>query len=380
MLLSGLVLFFDRPKMITSIDRNSYGKGTKKEEYVVRVDGKELDETVLVELREKEYTKKEVREVFTEIMEQLDTIVLGENESFDRVEKDLQLVTKVGAYPIHIQWQTNNYSLLGLDGKINEEKTRENGTLVEIRGVLTYGEEEAMYVRSANIFPPTRVGQDAVLFDVKNAFRKKEEQTRREKEVMLPTQVADKEVQWWTKGESRGYMVLLLGGLLAVLLPFWKKQKKQEVEKARREKLILEYPRLISKITLLLETGMPIKTVWEKVFKQNAEKEVCREMRETYYEMQSGVSEAEAYERFGQRCQVTEYRKFGALLSQNLRKGTKGLCQILNMEALQASENRKNRAKKKAEEAGTKLLVPMFMMLGMVLVIIIVPAFLSMQI
>ncbi|MEG0227869.1 MAG: hypothetical protein RR683_04070, partial [Lachnospiraceae bacterium] len=73
------------------------------------------------------------------------------------------------------------------------------------------------------------------------------------------------------------------------------------------------------------------------------------------------------------------YLKLGALLSQNLRKGTKGLSDLLQLEAIQAFEERKNLAKRLGEEASTKLLVPMFFMLAIVLVIVIVPAFLSVQ-
>ena len=42
-------------------------------------------------------------------------------------------------------------------------------------------------------------------------------------------------------------------------------------------------------------------------------------------------------------------------------------------------EERKNQVKKLGEEAGTKLLLPMFLMLAVVLVIVIIPAFLSVQ-
>ena len=95
--------------------------------------------------------------------------------------------------------------------------------------------------------------------------------------------------------------------------------------------------------------------------------------------MQSGITEAEAYERFGKRCGISVYMKFGALLAQNLKKGTKGMTDLLRNESDQAFENRKSRAKRLGEEAGTKLLAPMFGMLAIVLVIVIVPAFLSMQ-
>ena len=74
------------------------------------------------------------------------------------------------------------------------------------------------------------------------------------------------------------------------------------------------------------------------------------------------------------------YIRFGALLSQNLRRGTKGLTDLLKMEAIQAFEERKTQARKLGEEAGTKLLLPMFLMLTVVLIIVIVPAFLTLQI
>ena len=104
------------------------------------------------------------------------------------------------------------------------------------------------------------------------------------------------------------------------------------------------------------------------------------EMKITCREMESGIMQAESYERFGRRCHGQEYIRFGALLSQNIRKGTKGITQILKMEAVQAFENRKMRAKKLGEEAGTRLLIPMFIMFTVVLIMVIVPAFLSMQI
>ena len=74
------------------------------------------------------------------------------------------------------------------------------------------------------------------------------------------------------------------------------------------------------------------------------------------------------------------YRKLGSMLSQNLKKGTRGMGDMLHMEAVQAMEDRKSNARRLGEEAGTRLLIPMLMMLVIVLTIVIVPAFLSVQI
>ncbi len=68
------------------------------------------------------------------------------------------------------------------------------------------------------------------------------------------------------------------------------------------------------------------------------------------------------------------------MLSQNIRKGTKGLTDFLGRESEDAFEERKNLAKKIGEEAGTKLMIPMFLMLIIVFAIVIVPSFFSIAI
>jgi len=143
---------------------------------------------------------------------------------------------------------------------------------------------------------------------------------------------------------------------------------------------------MMSKLTMLLSTGTTVRSAWEKIV-QNYERQkesmgtqtVYEEMLTTLREMQGGIPEAECYERFGKRCGVTTYVKFGTLLSQNLRKGSKGVSDILRMEAIQSFENRKSTAKRLGEEAGTKLLMPMLGMLAVVFIIVMIPAFLSMQ-
>lgn len=95
------------------------------------------------------------------------------------------------------------------------------------------------------------------------------------------------------------------------------------------------------------------------------------------HKMQLGMSEAAAYEDFGNRCQEIRYVKLGSLLAQNLRKGSNGLMEILQNEALASMDERKQMAKRFGEAAGTKMLLPMGMMLVIVLVILMVPAVMS---
>ena len=58
----------------------------------------------------------------------------------------------------------------------------------------------------------------------------------------------------------------------------------------------------------------------------------------------------------------------------NIKKGTKELSNLLEKEACDAFEKRKNMARVKGEEATTKLLMPMMLMLITVMMIIMIPA------
>ncbi|MEG2350242.1 MAG: hypothetical protein RSB57_07010, partial [Hungatella sp.] len=82
---------------------------------------------------------------------------------------------------------------------------------------------------------------------------------------------------------------------------------------------------------------------------------------------------------FGRRCQLQPYLKLSSMLEQNRKTGTKNLSSLLSAEMAEAWEQRKTIAKRMGEEAGTRLLLPLFMMLGIVMVMIMVPAMLSMQ-
>lgn len=77
---------------------------------------------------------------------------------------------------------------------------------------------------------------------------------------------------------------------------------------------------------------------------------------------------------------MKEYLKLAALLQQNLKKGSKGLGKMLEEEVEDAFDLRKNLAIQQGEEAGTKLLLPMTIMLLVVMMIVMVPALMSFQV
>ena len=369
------------------IMRNDYGEGSKTEEYELTVGEEIIEEDFQIEVKERQYTKEEIQDLFEKASAELDEIVLGENESFDHVDKDLNLVTELPGYPFQLRWELDSYGVMNLEGEIQEDNLVDTGTLLGVKAILSYGEQKIEYVRFAMVYPLVRKGTDKLRYDIQKAITELETETREDASFVLPKEVDGKKLQWDKKAESRWIYVLLLGPALVAFLVYREQEEIRKAKQRRKESLLREYPGMISKLTMLIGTNGTVKSAWEKIV-QNYESQkeelgelpVYEEMKTTLHEMQGGISEAEAYERFGTRCGMNVYMKFGALLSQNLRKGGRGISELLKFEAIQAFENRKNTAKRLGEEAGTKLMMPMLGMLAVVLIMVIVPAFLTMQI
>ena len=110
---------------------------------------------------------------------------------------------------------------------------------------------------------------------------------------------------------------------------------------------------------------------------EDLNKDLTLELKVLLRDLGNGISEAEALTRFGKRLGSPLYIRFSSFLIGNLKKGNADLLRLLQEEAENAFILRKNHAKKQGEEASAKLLFPMFLMLGVIMAVIIMPAFMS---
>ncbi|WP_235250632.1 hypothetical protein [Faecalicatena contorta] len=371
------------------IVRNDYGKGDRTEELDVKTEDSKRT-SVEVQITERMYSEQEIQELFRSIIRKMDQWILGDNESLDRVETDMNLITQIPDTPVEVSWKLDRYDVMNVRGEIREKEIEEKGEVVNLSAVLTYTEDEtqqALYQCAVRICPQTMTDMEAKKQFIKETLQKEEQLDRTERVWKLPDTIQGESVSYYHKMDSRGFILIIMGIISGLLLKALRQQELKKAENERKRQMMQDYPDIVNKITLFLGAGMTVKRAWKKIVEEYATRKntagiryAYEEMKQTCYEMESGVAEAESYENFGRRCNVQAYIRLGALLSQNLRKGTKGLGDLLKMESVQAFEDRKARAKRMGEEAGTRLLIPMFLMLAEVLVIVVVPAFLSMQI
>lgn len=373
-----------KTSVIGRIERRESGKGRKKEAWRARVEKYRYD--MEIEVEEKRYQQKEYKKAMAEVIKRLDVEILGDNKGLHQVESDLHLVRRIPGFPIEVEWRVQENPFLDGQGKLDGRGLPKEGKTVEIQGILIYEKDrkkKQVFQRNVQIYPPIsnekkRIGQ-ALEWEI----QKKEEETRKDFQVTLPKTVDGKKVWYYRPFHRRG--VGLMGMSILLMILFWglERQGNKEKEEERRKVFLREYPNIVSKLAIYLSSGMTLKYGWKLIAFQGGEgqgkEEVYQEMKKAIWEMESGVSEVKSYQNFGERCGIREYLRLSTLLIQNMRKGTKDLTRLLQMEGRQAFEDRKIRAKKEGEKASLRLLMPMFLILITVLLMVIVPAFLSLQ-
>lgn len=373
-----------------TLPRPDAGEEASEYELKVRIGDETLE--VPMEVSPRMYDENEVNQHFSNVEEKLSDMVRGENESLEQVKTKLQLVTEVDQEGIEIQWFSSDYSLVDTAGVVHNENMQEGEERsCVIKAVLSYGQPESeQYEKQIEyeitVVAPDRTEEEKKKFYVERMLKQANLECDKEGQVQLPEQIDGEEVQYIDQENEIPAEIFPILAVVAVAVLYLgdMADKKRRMDMRARQ-LRYDYSEVISKLTLLTGAGMTFRRAWEKIVTDyeragKSTRYVYEEMRNTLYEMKAGISELEAYERFGKRCNVKEYLKLAALLQQNLKKGSKGLGKMLEEEVEDAFDLRKNLAIQQGEEAGTKLLLPMTIMLLVVMMIVMVPALMSFQV
>lgn len=176
---------------------------------------------------------------------------------------------------------------------------------------------------------------------------------------------------------SNDVVIAFAAVLAAVMLIIYLDYDVNNSVEKKRDEILSDYPDVLSKLTLLINAGMVMREAWSQVA-YTSDRALYKEMQATSQEMNNGVSELDAYSNFAQRCGVKEIKKFASILSQNLQKGGTELTISLKQMNEESWEEKKHRAKRKGETAGSKLMIPMMIMFVGILMMVVVPIFTNM--
>lgn len=347
------------------------------------------EDEIVIHNKERIYTETQWKEVLEEAIPYLEGVMLGENEDANHVDKRLNFISRIPKTSIMVEWIPKDYLLIASDGNINNREMDNEKEETLVTAILKYQDKKVEHTIPITILPITLEKDEKLYKDLVRTLDNTAQVNETHKNWKLPERIGKYLITWEMPETNSSISLFILGLFASVLLWFYKDKELGDKMKLRNNQMLLDYPEIINKFNLLVNAGMTIKQAWIKISEdyKNTTYNSGGEIRYAYEEMlltvnefKLGIPEANAYEQFGQRVGLLPFMKFGSMLVQNLKKGNKGMVDLLQREAREAFQERKERAKRLGEEASTKLLGPMLVMLIIVLIIIMIPAFMSFSI
>ena len=357
--------------------RNPCGKGEQIYSFSVDgfSDGTELP--VVIAVPEQQMTEEEFLMRVPEMVEVLCETILGENSSLYEVRHDLNLVQELPEFGVKVTWDSSDPEVISTLGVVEAEE--ETGTWVNLQALLEHGEFAEMVEISVAVYPPAETMEDRFLGMIEELVHAGPENV----EIILPTEFEGQTLTYRTAAGTQNWILPVLGMVAAICMLLKEKSDQKARKKQRDTRLMEDYPDLVSEFLILIGAGYPAKAAWRKL-ELHYRKEEHRELHPLYEEMQvavhqmeTGMPETRVYAEFGRRCQLRCYVKFASLLESSVNMGGKQLRKLLEAEMEEAFRQRMDQAKRKGEELSSKLLLPMFGMLCVVMVMVVAPAFLS---
>ena len=400
------------------------GYGGSKQYITLEVSGLTEDTSVPLDITvsPKRYTEEEANAVFREIYDQLEELVVAEGESFANLQHDLRLMTKLPKYGVQLSWdfypeldpalaagsvtpdEARAYyrkyrHLMDSDGTLHNE-TLAPGTVVtgylslimstDIVPTGTDGETKylktqyhsAPYRIYVGIVPRALSRYESLLLQLQQAITTEDEGSLGENMLSLPTEIDGQRI-YYSEHEDRSYLLLPLLGVIAAMAIYMRQGQARRTEKKQREALLmLDYSELVSKLMVYIGAGLTVRNALETISQHfdaliargiKEDRPLYQELRTMVIQFRRNMPESEIYLSFGRRVNLKPYTKLVSLIEQNRMNGARNLRAMLELEMEDAFEQRKTTARRLGEEAGTKLLLPLFIMLGIVMIIVIVP-------
>jgi tight adherence protein C len=181
---------------------------------------------------------------------------------------------------------------------------------------------------------------------------------------------------------NNGAAGLLIGGLLAVLVPVALINDLHRKVQRREQAVLLELPELLNKIVLLVGAGSTVQQAIKRCLERKREQAghpLYRELLQMQKEWEGGDSFQQAMEGFSKRCGIQEVSAFTTAVLLNYRRGGEDFALALRDLSHSLWEKRKAVGKTLGEQASSKLVFPMVLLFMAVLILVGAPAFMIMN-
>lgn len=320
--------------------------------------------------------ENEIDNYLYQTLENVEKIMFREGEAKDRVLTGINIPDRLPENPVDISFRTSESEILLANGNINFETVKAK-TTITVSILASYMEKEAAKDIDITVYPKELSDEERIKLAVKEKLDLL--LLSNENEVIkLPQEIEGHGIRAYFPKEKLTGEIIVFDVLLMICLFVVFNEKNKKKIKDREEELKNGYTEFIGRFVILLGAGLSISAVWKKLeFGFESNKSLHDEVRLTLWEIGNGKTEREAYENFGKRTGGTKYSKFVSVINQSLKLGSGQLLERLMSESEEAMFERRNRAKVMGEIADTKLLLPMMLQLVLIMLIIMIPALMT---
>ena len=173
---------------------------------------------------------------------------------------------------------------------------------------------------------------------------------------------------------------ILLILVLLFVAAFWNLSLSRMKEKVqqRREACEAEFPNMVSKLALLINSGMVLREAWH-VTAYGKVGTLYTLMKQACEDMENGESDIGAIYKFGVTSDSASIKKFTSAMIQGMQKGNSELADFMVSQTSELWAHKRQMALQQGEVAAGKLIIPLGITFAGIIMIIVSAAMQSMS-
>lgn len=351
--------------------RDDYNGQTR--EYDISLTYEEDEAWINLVVMPMEYTVEEFYEKSEKLFRDFEAELVGDNEDLLHIRGDIH-IPENPENVFDITWLSDSPKILASTGKVNTDEIADKA-FVTLVATIEYGEFSASHEYRLGIEGRK---ETTIIELVEGELYDLEQENRNQKEILIPKDLSGVKISLEQEKNNTSVYIFLLGTLFCIILAFRKAAGLKQDIRNRDRKLMDLYPWFVNSLWLTLGAGLTVKSGIKQLIAEGENgNPLVLELEYAINQINSGLDEAMVYEDLGRRIGLNAYVRLMHQLSRNLKIGTRDLLGLMEDELAAALEIRKENAKRKGEEASTKLLFPMVVLLLIVMLMIVTPVLVS---
>ena len=368
------------------VTRNRFGQGDKKVPLILRKGKEGREEKYEWILSEAQMSRQEKEQYADRFFRKLKKKVLEKNRSWSAVDQPLDFLDSLSGYPFEISYRVEDAEAILLDGSLGPRASMlspDESLATKIQVTAEYGDWTLERTWNVKLVSQKESGSRDPFAKMKDYLTQLNHQDSRAKEITL-------------SGRWKGYQIcterpygdlrlliglIILAGAALPGIRIWKISQQGDLTKKQMEK---DFSSIVHRLALYMGSGLSFMSTVDRISKdyiRRREKQGKRYAFEKILamdrQMKAGVSQTRACRNWGDQFRGTGYQKLALILIQSFTRSTREARAMMDKEEAEAFRSNVDRARKEGEEASTKLLFPMIIMLAEVTLLVMLPAILQ---